>query len=160
MEPSLTRAKFVYLLILAPLAAIESGILITYFIQLKPDVITSCCGSLFDSGRATLSSMLAGLMPIPTALVFYTVSLFTLATGLYTWRTGRGSLVLAAGSIVTFLTGVASLIAFFCLYYYEMPTHKIIPPQQRRLAFWATLCFALYLILITFQLFSSSFISR
>jgi hypothetical protein len=170
--------------------------------KLKPDVITSCCGSLFDGGRATLSSMLAGLMPIPTAIAFYAISSITLGCGLYTWRTGRASLYLATGSIVAFVTGLAALIAFFCLYYYEMPTHhcpfcllqpeygrigfllygllimgviagcgcgilelhkskptlaKIIPSQQRLLAFWATFSFALYLFLVTLRLLSSSF---
>jgi hypothetical protein len=67
--------------------------------------------------------MLAGLAPLPTAIVFYAVSLSTVLTGLFTWRSGRGNLVLAAGSVATFVTGIAGLIAFFCLYYYEIPTH-------------------------------------
>jgi hypothetical protein len=135
----LTRTKFTFLLILAPLAAVESGILITFFLKLKPDVITSCCGSLFDSGRATLSSLLAGLAPMPTAALFYVISLLTVVIGLYTWRTGRGSLVLAAGCITTFVTGVAAMIAFFCLYYYEIPTHHcpfcLLQPEYGRIGF-------------------------
>jgi hypothetical protein len=135
----LTRTKFIWVLVLAPLAAIESALLTTYFMKLKPDVITSCCGSLFDGGKATLSSLLAGLTPAPTAFTFYGVALATLISSLYTWRTGRGSLVLAAGSLATFAAGVAALIAFFCLYYYEIPTHHcpfcLLQPEYGRIGF-------------------------
>lgn len=135
----LTRAKFAYLLVLAPLATLESGLLATYFSQLKPDVITSCCGTLFDGGRATIASILAGMQPVPVAIAFYLSALATVACGVLTWRTGRGSLFLAAGSVTTFVTGIVALISFFTLYYYEMPNHHcpfcLLQPEYHRIGF-------------------------
>ncbi|MFZ4854837.1 MAG: hypothetical protein ACOYL3_00445 [Desulfuromonadaceae bacterium] len=135
----LTRTRFLWLLVLAPMATVESVSLVTFFMKLKPNVITSCCGSLFDGGKATLSSVLAGLTPLPTALVFYITAIATLISSLYTWRTGRGSRILAVGSVTTFVTGIAALIAFFCLYYYEIPTHHcpfcLLQPEYGRIGF-------------------------
>lgn len=135
----LTRIKFAWLLVLAPLAVIESITLLIYFMKLKPDVITSCCGSLFEGGTATISSLLSGLTPTPTAITFYVLAAATVLSSLYTWRTGRGSLLLASGSCITFVTGIASLIAFFCRYYYEMPAHHcpfcLLQPEYGRIGF-------------------------
>jgi hypothetical protein len=119
----LLKVKFALLLILAPLAILEAGTLTAYFFLLTPDVITSCCGSLFEAGRATLGGLLAGLTPLPTAVGFYLLAAVTILNGVITWRTGKGVLFLAGSSIATFISGISALIAFFCLYYYEIPTH-------------------------------------
>ncbi len=47
----LIRKKYALLLLLAPLIVTESIVQLLYFTQMKADVITSCCGSLFSSDK-------------------------------------------------------------------------------------------------------------
>ena len=135
----LIKVKFALLLVIAPLAILEAGTLTAYFFLLTPDVITSCCGSLFEAGRATLGGLLAGLPPLPTAIVFYIISGTTVVSGVVTWRTGRGGLFLAVAGLAAFVSGIASLVAFFCLYYYEIPTHHcpfcLLQPEYSRIGY-------------------------
>ena len=67
----LIRRKYVLLLLLAPFIITESISQWLYFTQMKADVITSCCGSLFSSERAGVGSEIAGV-PVKEAMaVFY-----------------------------------------------------------------------------------------
>lgn len=64
----LIRKKYAMLLVLAPLLLAESGLQLLYFLQLKADVITSCCGSLFSFGRGNVSADIAATSPVITGL--------------------------------------------------------------------------------------------
>ena len=44
----LIRKKYAFLMVLTPLILAESALEIAYFLEMKPDIITSCCGSLFS----------------------------------------------------------------------------------------------------------------
>ncbi len=57
----LIRKKYALLLILAPLILAESVVQTLYFTQMKADVITSCCGSLFSSEGSGVSSDIAAV---------------------------------------------------------------------------------------------------
>jgi hypothetical protein len=46
----LIRKKYMFLLIMAPLILAEVILQANYILRLKPDIITSCCGSLFSAG--------------------------------------------------------------------------------------------------------------
>lgn len=47
----LIKKKYLFLLILTPWVLAETVFLVSYFLQLKPNIITSCCGTLFSTGR-------------------------------------------------------------------------------------------------------------
>ncbi|TLM65244.1 MAG: hypothetical protein FDZ69_10825, partial [Deltaproteobacteria bacterium] len=49
-EAPLTRPRFLALLFLLPLCAADFALMAAYFGGLEPEVITSCCGSLFTAG--------------------------------------------------------------------------------------------------------------
>lgn len=61
----LIRKKLMLLLVIAPFVASETVVQAAYFLKLRPDVVTSCCGSLFSSGQGSVSGDLAGLPPGP-----------------------------------------------------------------------------------------------
>ncbi|HAO32648.1 MAG TPA: hypothetical protein DCQ84_06825, partial [Candidatus Competibacteraceae bacterium] len=67
----LVRLKYALLLALAPLTAAEATVQTLFFLGLKPDVITSCCGSLFSADSRGAAAELAGLPPKPTLVAFY-----------------------------------------------------------------------------------------
>ena len=61
----LIRKKYAMLILLAPLIAAESIVQLLYFTQMKADVITSCCGSLFSFNQGSVDADIAATMPGP-----------------------------------------------------------------------------------------------
>ena len=62
----LTRIKFCYALILAPLLLVDLLLLLSYLAQLQPDIITSCCGVVFGSTAGDGKNLIG---PVPVRLV-------------------------------------------------------------------------------------------
>lgn len=119
----LLRAKYALLFALTPLVLAEVYLQARYFLGLRPDLITSCCGSLFSADGKTLAADLASLPLGPTRLAFFGSVAATLAAGAYHVRTGRGTYLFSLLSLWTFAVSVAALISFVSIYVYEMPTH-------------------------------------
>jgi len=67
----LVRIKYALLLALAPLLLASGWVELQYFLGLKADVITSCCGSLFSEGSPTLAAEASSLPPLPAMWLFY-----------------------------------------------------------------------------------------
>jgi hypothetical protein len=119
----LIRKKYALLLILAPLIMAESIVQLLYFMQMKADVITSCCGSLFSTDRGRVGSDIAGV-PVTAAMTGFYLSLaLTFALGVIYWMKGKLGGLFSFASGVFFLTACVSLISFISLYFYELPTH-------------------------------------
>jgi len=119
----LVKKKYALLLLIAPLMVIETTLQWNYFLRLRPDVITSCCGSLFSTGVETISSEVASLPSFPMKVLFYLALILTLGSGLLFFLRSWGGYGFALLSIVTFVTSILSIISFISLYYYELPTH-------------------------------------
>jgi len=119
----LIKAKYILLNLLTPLLALEAGLIIAFFAGIRPDVITSCCGSLFSADTPRMTGTLAGLPARPMIAAFYTGMGVTAISGGYFCIKGRGAYLFAAASCLTFIISAASLVSFICLYFYELLTH-------------------------------------
>ncbi|MDP1832678.1 MAG: hypothetical protein Q8K67_11515 [Geothrix sp.] len=119
----LIRPKYALLLVLVPLVLAETWLQWRYLSGLKADVLTSCCGSLFGQGRQGLAAELAGLPPRIMQPVFWITFGALMAAGALLLRARRGAVAFSLLSLAFLLVSVASLISFFCLYIYELPTH-------------------------------------
>jgi hypothetical protein len=119
----LIRRKYALLLFIAPVFLAEAVVQALYFFKLDPDVITSCCGSLFSDAGAGVAAEMAGLAPKPAMLAFAVVLGLTLAAGARLWRTGRGACLFGTLSAAQFVVAFAAVIAFLSLYVYEHPHH-------------------------------------
>jgi hypothetical protein len=119
----LIKKKYLILFCLAPLLLTELVLQAGYFLNLRPNIITSCCGSLFSAGQNSLASDLASLPPNLMKGMFYFMSVSTLGCGVRFYRKGKGGYLFAVMSALTFLVSIASIISFISLYYYELPTH-------------------------------------
>ncbi|MGA7827102.1 MAG: hypothetical protein WCA04_05555 [Geobacteraceae bacterium] len=119
----LVRTKYIFLLILAPLVVAEAVMQWLYFLGLRPDVITSCCGSLFSSESSGVAAEIASLPAFPMMAVFYVVMALTLVSGVLFYRTGKGGRLFPILSGIAFVVSVLSIISFISLYFYELPTH-------------------------------------
>ncbi len=122
----LTRLKYALLLPLAPLVLLDAGLLIVYFLGIHPDVITSCCGSLFSAGSGSgLASTLAAFPAVPSLWLFYG------GCGLYAgagaaclrWPAGRWRALLGMLAVVMLGVSLTALVSVFSMYFYELPTH-------------------------------------
>lgn len=119
----LIRKKYVMLLILTPFFIAEGIAQWLYFAQMKADVITSCCGSLFSSERTGVGSEIAGL-PVKAAMAaFYLGLVLTFVSGLIYWIKGKWGRLFSVASGLFFFIACAALISFISLYFYELPTH-------------------------------------
>jgi hypothetical protein len=119
----LIKTKYLLLLILTPMVLTEMILQTIYFLQMNPNIITSCCGSLFSEGKNSLSSELATLPVVPMEIIFYLSILLTVCLGILFYRVGRQGYLFSVISGIAFLISLASIISFISLYYYELPTH-------------------------------------
>jgi hypothetical protein len=119
----LISIKYTFLLVILPFVLLEIYLQYRYFAGLQANVITSCCGSLFSEENSTLAAELAGLPVRPTEWAFFGTMAATAGSGLLFWWKGRGGYLFAALSTAAFLLGIAGLISFIGLYFYELPSH-------------------------------------
>ena len=119
----LIKTKYRLLLNLAPLILIETVLQINYFLRLNPNIITSCCGSLFSVGERGFTSEVVTLPSIPMKILFYFAMSLTIASGLYFYRQSKGAYFFSLASAITLLISLASILSFISVYFYELPTH-------------------------------------
>jgi hypothetical protein len=121
----LTRFKFAYLLFLVPVVLLSAVLQLLYFLGLKPNIITSCCGALFSESGGGLSSSLSSVAIRPTMFAFYGLLALFLAAGIFVLRRRtRAARYLFAGlSLLVLPVSLTAVVSFISLYFYESPTH-------------------------------------
>ncbi len=140
----LVRIKYALLLALAPLLVVSGWVELQYFLGLKADVITSCCGSLFSEGSPTLAAEASALPPLPAMWLFYGSLGAVIAVaawhGYGGGRSGVAAYALAAASAIGFAATIAGILSFVSLYIYEHPNHHcpfcILKPEYGYQGYW------------------------
>lgn len=120
----LIRKKYALLLVLAPAAVVEAGFTWAYFLNLRPEVITSCCGSLFGGTGAGVRNDLDVLSPGTAMAVFWGSLAAVGAAGIRYLRHGRGARLYAGLALTALVVSLAGVVAFVSLYIYEHPHHR------------------------------------
>jgi len=121
----LVRLKYGLLLAAIPLFALSLWLQLSYFLGLKADVITSCCGSMFSEQAETLASEVTALEARPAMIVFYGTLAATMALSAWHWL-GRGNVsgyLTGLASLAGFVAANSGILAFVSLYIYEHPHH-------------------------------------
>lgn len=119
----LVRVKYGLLLAIVPLGLAETACQALFFLKMDPDVITSCCGSLFTPDGQGVAAELAGLEPRNAVVAFSVSSLaLFLSGGWLLWRK-QGIAWFATAAAASFVTALAALVSFITLYVYEQPHH-------------------------------------
>ncbi|MRR51395.1 MAG: hypothetical protein EG825_10840 [Rhodocyclaceae bacterium] len=119
----LVRVKYAALLGLLPLVALAFGLQLAYFLNLRADVITSCCGSLFSEDTKGLSGDLAALDPKPAIFAFYAALGVAVAVSMFHAARRRGGYWVALTGAGALVAALAGIISFLSLYIYEHPHH-------------------------------------
>ena len=119
----LIKKKYALLLLMAPFILAELILQANYFFRLRPDIITSCCGTLFSGEGKSLAADIFALPSLPMKVAFYLSMFFTLFSGIYFYRRGRGGYLFAGMTALAFVVSLLSIFSFISLYIYELPTH-------------------------------------
>lgn len=121
----IVKAKYIALLGLTPLLALDLILQFRYFGGLEPEIITSCCGALFSDSGSTLASEVAGLPVLPMMGAFYLSVAVFLVLGLACLASrSRAVRYLFAGfSMILLLVALLSIVSFVSLYVYQLPSH-------------------------------------
>lgn len=119
----LIRFKYAFLLGICLLLVAETVMQTRYLLGLDPQIITSCCGTLFNERILQVASGMTHLPVVTAAEIFYAGMLLTLAAGTHCALTGRHDWLYGLLSVAVFPLSLAALISYFCLYVYEMPMH-------------------------------------
>ncbi len=136
----LVRTKYVLLLLLLPLVLLMAALQFRFFLGIKADVITSCCGSLFSEENEELGGALATAPALPAMIGFYVSLLLAILAALYHRRQGKGAYAVAALSAVAFVAAIVGMVSFLSLYIYEHPNHHcpfcILKPEYGYQGYW------------------------
>lgn len=139
----LTRIKYGLLLAILPFVLLALSLQLRYFLGLKADVITSCCGSLFSTESSNLAGDAAALPPLPGMIAFYaSLALAVAAAALYWLRPGARWMgyAAAAASALAFAMALAGVLSFLSLYIYEHPHHHcpfcVLKPEYDYRGYW------------------------
>jgi len=119
----LVRTRYILLLALMPILVTEAVLQASYFIHLKPNIITSCCGTLFSGESAILDADNWNLPSPLVKLAFFGCSAAVIGAGIYNFRSGNGAWILGGVSLLNLAVSLFSIISFISPYIYELPTH-------------------------------------
>jgi hypothetical protein len=119
----LIRLKYLLLLVITPSFLVETTLVWLFFINLKVNVITSCCGSLFSEHGSRLAAGMVGLPPLPSLIALFAVLAATVASGFLFLKAGRGAWLCAGLAVLSVPVGMTAIISCISPYIYELPTH-------------------------------------
>ena len=143
----LIRIKYRLLLALLPLLMLSAALQWAHFLDLRADVITSCCGSLFSDGAGGLFGDVAALPPRPAMLAFYATLAIAAGAALAYRRCGgdlvsrrSGGYLVALCSAAAFVVSIVAIVSFISLYIYEHPNHHcpfcVLKPEYHFQGYW------------------------
>lgn len=139
----LTRIKYGLLLAILPFVVLAFSLQLRYFLDLKADVITSCCGSLFSADSSNLVGDAAAFPPLPSMIAFHgSLALAIAASAGYALRPHTAWLgyATASTSAFAFVVALAGVLSFLSLYIYEHPHHHcpfcVLKPEYDYRGYW------------------------
>jgi len=121
----LIKAKYLLLFVILPIIAADLYLQLSYFLGLDPDIITSCCGSLFGANEKSSFSTVTALPVLPSMLAFFSFA-FILAAMIccaFFYQSELLRYLLLLWSALFFFLSIISIISFVSIYTYEMPMH-------------------------------------
>lgn len=121
--PAIRFKHALALFLLLPLTVVNLAVQMQYFVGLHPDVITSCCGSLFSDQSAGVAGEMVSL-PLDKALaLFHGAVLVAVVANLGYALRGRFGGLSGLTSVCAFAGGIIGVVSFVSLYVYEHPNH-------------------------------------
>jgi len=125
----LVRKKYMGLMLIYPLAIVETVLLFLFAFNLDPSVITSCCGSIYNEGAGGIGGTLVGastslLLPLFFSIIILLLLnrfVFNRFSAVMKWL---GNLFEFPLWIAFFISAIVVTISFISRYVYEMVSHN------------------------------------
>ncbi|MBJ6724377.1 hypothetical protein [Geomesophilobacter sediminis] len=119
----LIRVKYLLLALVAPFFALEAGLQTLFFLNLDPDIITSCCGALFSPASRNLATEVVNAPPLPMLGILYGSGVLLLLAGGAFLRRGIGGYLFGGANLVHLAVALAAVVSVVSPYLYELPSH-------------------------------------
>ena len=119
----LVRFKVFSVLFLAVALSGENLLQFRYFSDLDPDIITSCCATLFDREAGGIGAGIAGLPVALSRAAFFGGLAVTIAAGVFAVSDRLSPLIYSFLAAVLGLITCTAVITWIGPAYYELPTH-------------------------------------
>ena len=119
----LIRVKYGLLLGLLPFTGLESLYLFLFFSRLEPNLIVSCCGSMFSVASQGVAAGLSGIAPRTALLGLIATGVCLIFSRLAVIRTRWGIVIYGIAALAAFAMALSALIALIGPYIYEHPFH-------------------------------------
>lgn len=119
----LVRFKHLYVLVLAAALVVENVLQIRYFTDLDPEIITSCCATIFRVGADGFGADLAGVSMGTSRLAFFGGFTLTLGAGTQYLVRGTSPAFFSAQVPVLTILAVVAVISWVAPGFYQLPTH-------------------------------------
>jgi hypothetical protein len=119
----LIRYKYALLLLLVPLVLTESVIQWFHFSEMNPNLITSCCGTLFSADAKGVAAEISAISPVNSMILLILSGVMVTISGIWVARIGRNGWLLSLSGFFAFCMALISVVSFISLYIYEHPHH-------------------------------------
>jgi hypothetical protein len=119
----LIRLKYLLLILIMPVVMLEAYLQLQYFLELSPDVITSCCGSLFSANAEGVAAEVTAISPAIAMWGFYVSGAAVIAVGVIFSLRNQGGTLFSLLAIVAFGFALVAIISVLSPYIYEHPQH-------------------------------------
>ena len=119
----LIRTKYRFLIPVAALLILETLLQTGYFMNLRADVITSCCGTQFSENAGGIAGDIAALPARATLVIFFLSMVLTLRMGSHFYMTGKNPRLYVYFSTWMLFFSIVAVISVISVYFYEQPTH-------------------------------------
>ncbi|MEJ2423013.1 MAG: hypothetical protein P8101_00955 [Candidatus Thiodiazotropha sp.] len=97
--------------------------ILAYFLGMDPQVITSCCGTLFSADAEGVAAEVSGLAPDRALILLLLSAVMLFSSGLWVMLRGRRGWLLSLSGILAFIVALVGVVSFLALYIYEHPHH-------------------------------------
>jgi len=119
----LVRQKYLLLLLIVPVALAEAVTQTLFFLEMDPDIITSCCGALFTPEGEGVAAGLSGVAPATALLLLVASGVLVILAGSGYLLWNKGSQAYSIASLLAFFVGLLAIVSCVALYIYEHPHH-------------------------------------
>lgn len=119
----LVRVKHLSVPAVAAALLLENLLQIRYFLDLDPEILTSCCATIFGEDAKGLAAGIATLPAGPSRAAFFAVSALVLIAGLRLLLRKSGAWLFALLTAVLGAVSLEAVLSWVAPAYYELPTH-------------------------------------
>jgi hypothetical protein len=119
----LIHFKYGLLLLTLPLVIAETVLQWFHFTEMEPNLITSCCGTLFSADAQGVSGEVSGIAPAKSIITLSISAILVIVAGVWVARRGRGGWLLSIMGIAAFCVAILAIVSSISLYIYEHPHH-------------------------------------